>query len=62
MKDHTQNKEANVTYEVMSIIRINNENWLEPVEELKEKAFFFKWLGPWPSVYTIRQGIVDLKP
>lgn len=55
-KKGSQSKVDNATYEVMSIIRISNENWLESVNEMKEKAFFFKWLGPWPSVSIIRQG------
>ena len=51
-----QKLEDHIAYEVTSSIHINNEKWQETIVKLQEKAFFFKWLGPWPSATTIRLG------
>ena len=56
VKDTPQSPDEHITYEVMSTVHIDNEKWQETIEVLKEKAFFFKWLGPWPFVKTIRLG------
>ena len=38
-KDLAQTPKENVTYEVMSIVHISSENWLESIGELRERFF-----------------------